>query len=280
MKSYKKYREAVACLKAPRDIKQAVLRIPDCYEQSMPAPRRHGWVRLAAMAAVIAIIVGVVTFWPGSEENFITGPGLLSIRAYALDEREISEANSTVLEEGVELPWNYAWSPGINVVRGLPIQLDFPDECFDDAIITLQISTTGGSFIGELVQYKNPVTQKYELANNYLGDSFSVSNHTKIYWFLNPADYDPKKQEYTFGTEIARGSSYVDIVIRADGQIVGYAVVEIYEVPRDGIPEDVPTLSYKARVVEMASFPKIDGQQQHVTQRYMDRLFKEIHEGK
>lgn len=280
MKSYKKYREAIACVKAPKDIKQAVLCIPDSYEQSMPAPRRHGWVRLAAMAAVIAILIGVVTLWPGSEENYITGPGLLSIRAYALDEREISEANSTVLEEGVELPWKYAWSPALNVVRGLPIQLDFPDECFDDAIITLQISTTGGSFYGEPVRYLDPVTQKYELANNYLGDSFSVSNHKKIFWFLTSKKYDSQTQEYTPNGEIARGSSYVDIVIRADGQIVGYAVVEIYELQRDGVPDGVPTLSYKARVVEMASFPKIDGEYQFVTMDYMSKLFKEIHERK
>ncbi|MBQ8579686.1 MAG: hypothetical protein IJ448_03220 [Oscillospiraceae bacterium] len=271
MKSYKKYREAVACVKAPKDIKQAVLRIPDSYEQSMPAPRRHGWVRLAAMAAVIAIIIGVVTLWPGSEENYITGPGLLSIRAYALDEREISEANSTVLKEGVELPWNYAWSPGINVVRGLPIQLDFPDECFDDAIITLQISTTGGSFYGEPVRYLDPISQKYGFTDHpLLGSSFSAANHSKIYWFMNSGYYDPNTQKYVFSDDIARGSSYVDIVIQADGQIVGYAVVEVYEL----------SLSYKARVVEMASFPKIDGEYQFVTMDYMSKLFKEIHERK
>ena len=161
-------------------------------------------------------------------------------------------------------------------MRGLPIQLDFPDEIYDGSEITLQISTTGGSFIGERVRYLDPVTQKYELANNYLGDSFSVSNHKKIYWFLTSKKYDSQTQEYTPSGEIARGSSYVDIVIRADGQIVGYAVVEVYELSED----EVPAMTYKARIVKIASFPKIDGQQQHVTQKYMDRLFKKIHEGK
>lgn len=255
----------------------ALERVSDAHLQEAEDYKKkiHGWVRYVAAAAVLALVMGALAFWPVGEENYVTGPGLLSIRAYALDEKEISEVNSTVLEEGVELPWEYVWSPAINIVRGLPIKLDFPTDGYEDAKITLEISTSGGSFYGEPVRCQDPITKEYYWSDNlYLGSNFTISNNCTLYWGIFSATYNSAEQKYTPGGDLARGSSYLDIIIRADDMIIGYAVVEIYELPQD----EAPKFSYKARVIDMVSFPKVDGAYQPITRRYINKLLKEIHQ--
>lgn len=237
---------------------------------------RPTWVRFAAAAAVLALVIGAIAFWPAGEQDYVTGPGLLAIRAYALNENEISEINSTVLEEGVELPWEYTWSPVINVVStGLPIKLEFSELEFEGAKISFDVEVSGGSVFGEAVRLQDPVTGKYYWSENpYLGDTFTVENHTTLYWQFYSTKYNIWKNEYTHGKPFVHGKSYLDIIIRADDYIVGYAVLEIYELSED----EAPTFRYKARVLTITSFPKVEGEYQSVSRRYVEKKFEEIHQ--
>lgn len=272
MKFKHTYRRAADCVSAPEELTNTVLQIPkQTKPRAIPRP-----LRLVAVAAVLALVIGILSFWPAGEQEYVTGPGLLAIRAYALNENEISEINSTVLEEGVELPWEYAWSPAINVVSaGLPIKLEFPEEEFEGAKISLEVTVSGGSVFGDPVRLQDPSTGKYYWSDNpYLGDTFTVENNSTLYWQFFSTKFHVLKNEYTHGSPFAHGKSYLDIVIRADDYIVGYAVVEIYELPE----EEAPAFRYKARVLNIASFPKVEGMYQAVSRKYVEKKFEEIHQ--
>lgn len=270
-----------------RALYDAVSGIDPKLVQAATAPKpvkvvRTVW-KVAAAAAMVAILIGVVAGLPFGlmdDEEYVTAPGTLSIRAYALDENEISEVNSTVLKEGVELPWEYVWGPGINIVRGLPIKLDFPTEGYGDAKITLEVSTTGGSFFGKPVRYQDPITKEYHTSDYpYLGNNFTTGNNYTIYWNIFSKTVDPLTGKEVYDYDAPR-KSYVDIVIFADDIIVGYAVVEIYELLPEGESNYIDGVhrGYLSRVVEIVSFPKVDGEFQPVSRRYVEKKFNELHQ--
>lgn len=237
--------------------------------------QRPAWLRLVAAAAVVALVIGVLAFWPTGEKEYVTGPGLLTIRAYALNENEISDINSTVLEEGVELPWEYVWSPAINVMStGLPIKLEFPEAEFEGAKISLEVTVSGGSVFGESVRLRDPATGKYYWSDHpYLGATFTIENNSTLYWQFFSTKFHVLKNEYTHGSPFARGKSYLDIIIRADDYIVGYAVVEIYELPK----EEAPAFRYKARVLSIISFPQVEGAYQVISRKDVYNKMNETH---
>ena len=252
------------------------------YTYNKTQKKHFPWLRIAAAAAMVAILIGLmagIPFGLRDDGDYITAPGLLSIRAYALDEMQISEVNSTVLEKGVELPWEYIWSPAINVVcNGLPITFSFPADAFDAKNISLEISCTGGSFVDDRVNRFDLETKRPVGYEPYLGNDFSISNNETIYWINYSKKYVPFKNQYEFDAEAPR-TSYVDIIIRADEYIVGYAVIKIYEHLPDGVQwRDDVCYGYLSQVVEIVSFPKVDGAYQGVSQTYVSKQFKKLHE--
>lgn len=226
-------------------------------EATTPMPGRilRTLIRVAAAAAVLALLIGAAVGLPGAEAEYVTGPGLLSIRAYALDEDQISDIGSTVLDEGVELPWEYVYSPGINIVRGLPLKLDFPASGFEDMHISLDVRVSGGHF------YLPPryVSETYK----NIGSEFTIENNQMIYWACD------NKHE----------STYVDVIIRVDRNIIGYAVIEFYEALPEGQTEPIEGMhfGYLTRVIEIVSFPKVDGHLQPVTEKYVNKKIEELH---
>lgn len=252
------YRRAADCVSAPEELTNAVLQIPKQTKQrGISRP-----LRLVAAAAVLALVVGAIAFWPAGDEEYVTGPGLLAIRAYALNEQEISDINSTVLEEGVELPWEYVYHEVTNVVKGLPIKLDISVDEYSGMEITFDVSVTAGRFERYPNHYYDK--DKGELVwdrDTNMGNKFTIQNNTTIFWV--PREIDTSKA--------VRGRSYVDILIRADNIIVGYAVVEIYECfPEDGREwNENDVYGYLARVIEIVSFPRVNGKLQKVPMDYI-----------
>jgi hypothetical protein len=267
MKFKHTYRRAADCVSAPEELTNAVLQIPKQTKQrGISRP-----LRLVAVAAVLALMIGAISFWPAGDKEYVTGPGVLAIRAYALNEQQISDINSTVLEEGVELPWEYVYHEVTNVVKGLPIKLDISADEYSGMEITFDVSVTAGRFERYPNHYYDK--EKGELVwdrDTNMGNKFTIQNNTTIFWV-------PRE----IGTSKAvRGSSYVDILIRADNIIVGYAVVEIYECfPEDGREwNESDVYGYLARVIEIVSFPDIEGEYQSVVRGYVERKFEEIHQ--
>ena len=269
-----------------RALYDAISDIDPALIQEATMPRQAKVLRtvwsVAAAAAMVAILIGVLAGLPfglTNDEEYVTAPGTLSIRAYALDENEISEVNSTVLEEGVELPWEYMWSTGISQVPicyGMPITLDFPTEGYQDMQITFDITATDGSFQKMAEHYFDPIKEEFVWdTKTRIGSDITVDNHTTIYWNWERVEYDHFQDDYVFSGKFAQGSSFIDIIIRADNIIIGYAVVEIYAVPHEN---DMPTDQFMARVLSVVSFPKIDEKNQKVSKGYVSKKFKELHE--
>ena len=63
--------------------------------------------------------------------------------------------------------------------------------------------------------------------------------------------------------------AFVEIVLKIDNNIIGYAVVEIYSADEYGH-------EFMARVLKSALFPKIDGEYQNVTQEYVKTIIQRI----
>ena len=238
---------------------------------------RHIWKRAIACAAVLAIVLTAI-LWPAQEENYITAPGLLTVRAYALDGEEISDVNSTVLTEGIELPLSYNWAPNINVVPGLPLNLSLDESGFEGMNITFEVTVSDGSF-----RQKWPVDfskSEYEAQKGkYLGTQFTVKNDHTIYWLPWVWKENKAKKEFVLQDTYADYGAYVDIIIRADDLIIGYAVVEIYAVNEILVtPEGYKIASpYSARILEIISFPKVDGEFQNVSESYVEGAIAKAH---
>lgn len=252
------------------------------------APRMLPWPvmakRIAAVAAVVAILLAAL-LWPASDENYVTGPGLLVVRAYAVDEDNITDANSTILKEGVELPFEYYWCPAMSVgPSGVPLKFSLSEEEYPDKSITFEIFLDGGSFLQpnpdfDWRDYINlPEWTEPDIPANFeLSGHFTVENNEVLYWQPRTYVKDPITNE-TIDSFLPDGPSfYADIIIRADDHIVGYAVVEFFQYDRKPYSEGgIP--SYSACVLVTASFPKVEGEYQNISTDYMSRLFEKIHE--
>ena len=269
MKFRNTYRRAADFVTAPDDLTNAVLQIPQKQRRAIPRP-----LRLVAAAAVVALVIGALAFWPAGEKEYVTAPGLLTIRAYALNENEISDINSTVLEEGVELPWEYAWSNAIShlpICYGLPIKLVIPEEIYAGMDISLDICVTGGSCNRIPNITMDPDTKEIIAERDFnLGTKFTVPNGYTIYWTSDSPDMK----------ETARGRSFVDVIIRADNMIVGYAVIEVAEQLPEGVtePPKGTVYPYLAKVLAIVSFPQVEGEYQSVVRRYVEKKFEEVHQ--
>lgn len=259
--------------------------------------------RVAAIAAVLAILL-TAALWPSAEESYVTGPGLLVVRAYAADDVTVTDANSTVMEEGVELPQEYCWNPSFSIGPiGFPIKLSISEEAYPGMDITFDIRLDAGTFLQDNPDYDwkedsnrpawtKPDTPAYpdwkEDSNHpawmkpntpaYLEwyGNFTIGNNQQLFWKPSTPIKDPVTNE-TIESIFPDGPSYyVDIAIRADDHIVGYAVVEIFNVDRKPISEGgVPC--YCACLLSSGSFPKVDGGFQNVSEKYLEQLFESIH---
>ena len=227
--------------------------------------------RIAAIAAVIAILMTAL-LWP-SEENYITGPGVLVVRAYELDEPMLSEENSAILEEGIVLPLQYNWTPAINIVNGLPLKLSIPDDTYANMRISFDIRLSGGSF---QLQGSPFVSSRYEyMRKAYLGDKFTIENDTRIYWVPWSYTANHAKKEYTFNEMCNDSRVFVDIIIYADAHIIGYAVVEIFDVYAGTSSSG---FMYSAKILKLISFPEVHGTFQPVSEEYVTKQMELSHQ--
>lgn len=237
-------------------------------------PRTLHWsrpvLRIAAIAAVLALLLTAL-LWP-TEENYVTGPGILIARAYALDEPMLSEENSTVLEEGITLPLSYNWCRAISSARGIPLHLSIDTVDFQEKNISFGITLSDGSFYQDLHTH---VESMYDgVKQTYLGTSFRMDNHRHIYWYPTSLIFDNQNKKITH-IPMSGNRAFADIVILADNQIIGYAVIEFYEV--DGLSGEKGWY-YNARMLKSVSFPQINGEFQSVSTSYINKQFQLIHE--
>ena len=227
-------------------------------------------LRVAAIAAVIALLMTAL-LWP-TEENYVTGPGILIARAYALDEPMLSEESSTVLEEGITLPLSYNWCRAISSVRGIPLDLSIDADELQGKDITFEIMVSDGSFYQSAHSHVESIIDG--IKQTYLGNSFRIGNQRRIYWDPGLLEIDDQTQEISY-TPLSGNHAFANIIIRADKWIIGYAVIEFYEV--DGLSGEKGWY-YNARMLKSVSFPQINGDFQRVSEKYIAEQFQLIHE--
>lgn len=170
--------------------------------------KRPAWIRWGAAAACLCVVlIGATlgkTLLMGSESE----AGCLTITAYAAS----SGMEETMpMEEGMELPLDYRWSPYMSSIPGLPLQLSYTG----DREVTFEVSTDGGTF---LLWTDSQITDA--------GSAFQAGNNTTLYWSSFTQYTDPKTGEVSL-EEFTGEQAYVEILILQGDAVVGYAVVEI-----------------------------------------------------
>lgn len=236
--------------------------------------KRAGWIKWGAMAAglcLLAVIVIIASSLLRSQESdgdneqlfsaqdVIAEPGFLMLTVYAAspDENvtaELPADEEVIMEEGMEVHLNYNWNLAMSSRPGIPLTLSAPEYPYS----IFEVSVDGG----ELLLWETEIV--------HLGSSYSAENNTTVYWTSMTPTGDGDFELY-------RGSDiYINIVIREENNIVGYAVVEIYS---DGL-EDDPSQIYCAKLLRSVSFPKVNGEYQEVTAEYVASEMEQVKNGK
>lgn len=199
--------------------------------------RRSGWMRWGAVAACLCVLLAVSLLAPPAP-HVVTASGSLTITAHAapLD-------GGLTVQEGVGFPLDEDWSPFMSSLPGLPLRLT--DAGHPDA--TFEVSAEGGTL---LLWSGDEIT--------YPGSPYIAGNGSTVYWASRS-----QSRESGPGTRPA-GDAYIDIVIREEANIIGYAVIQIYtEDAGDGLQ------NYYAKLLESVSFPLVDGKYQRITSGYV-----------
>ena len=207
-------------------------------------------LRVAAIAAVLAILLTALSFWPAREEGYITGPGLLVVRAHAAD-----MSSSTELAKDVVLPYNYYWS-FTNWAPGLPITLSVSDSKYDVDNIHFQITVDGGGcYVGKFGD-----TSIYPgLAAKPIGTEFTIPNNTTVFWdqFWGSAEGNVFWKEGTV--------AFLNIIILHGEEIIGYAILRFDRASTNG-------LGFIVSMVDSVSFLSSEG----ITEEYVNTLVEEV----
>lgn len=199
--------------------------------------RRNVWFRVAAVAATLAIVL-TAAFWPRQSKNgeIITAPGIMKVYGYDWEENQ----DVDVLKK-YELTSNEDYFMMIsNDYMSLnwksPFTFQVPEDYFADAEVTFDVSC----------EYKD------------FCDDITVGNGKGIVF----DSWEVGKPLRAIRKDVgADGSFYLDIVIRADGNIVGYGVIA-FCFYQDG-------LACKASWFETVCFPLVNGQYQDVSEEYV-----------
>ena len=214
-----------------------------------PAHRRPLWIRAAACAAVLAILIGAVLFWPGSLTGdggqIIAVPGVLRVYACDLEATPENEVQEHIFSEDVFL-WRAVWAASIQDGDettphfGRPITFEMPKDYYGSAEITFEISSTTEGFCKKTV-LKN-------------GEAFYLTKQVDV------------RTKIRLMQEMGDKDLFLDVLIYADGRIVGYAVMNFYMHP-DGY-----CYAYKCATV---CFPMINGECQDVSEEYVWQRIEE-----
>ena len=257
--------------------------------ETEPKKYVNGWAlvrRAVACAAVLALLL-TMFFWPTEVETedgeIITASGLLSVKAHAIDAEGNATVESVVLEEGIVVPMEYTYDPAISVLSkalGLPFQFSVLAEEYTDQEISFEIYLSGGDFehLGYLAEFSDyflgldDSVDSYDVSKaRYLGEHFTIPNNKTIYWRATGHVFDDEKREIQY-IELDTDRVFVDVVIRADEHIVGFAVIEICDM---GVEN---RFVYNTRLLKSVSFPQVDGCFQRISEKYVKEQIQLIHD--
>jgi hypothetical protein len=273
---------ALSHIHASADLKREVLTM-----KSNPNPNfRLIAKRAAVCAAALALLIGTVFFWPASEENYVTAPGLITVRAHEVDDTGNATIESVALNEGVVFTPEYVYRTDASYREEFPFFFQIEHELYSPEEFMLEVSTNSGIFYkhspGDLSMIgKSPVEQ---LLYHNFGQHFTVNADEALYWKPDGFDYAYMKEQFENGnTDVMQvykefgfnsSPSYFDIIIRAGENIVGYCVIEVHRSETDISPY-AHRFSFEA--VAVVGFPMVDGKYQKVSYNYVQTQIEKIH---
>lgn len=224
--------------------------------------RKTLWLKRGALAACLCLVVVASFMVPclsndtdhekSPSSHIVTAPGFLTLTASAAslgDDTtiEFPSEETIIMQEGIEVPITYDWNPAMSSRPGIPLNLSAPG----DQNTTFEVSVDGGELL--LWEEDNTIT--------HMSTPLHVENGTTIYW-------SSLSQSTSGSVETMEHSpAYMDIIIREDTTIVGYAVVKIELDNLDSATEHPYT--YYATLVQSVSFPKVNGSYQNITCEYV-----------
>ena len=224
--------------------------------------RKPLWLKRGVLAACLCLIVVTSFIVPRlsnytdhdkvPSSNIVTAPGFLTLTASAasLDDDttiEFPSEETIIMQVGIEVPITYNWNPAMSSRPGIPLNLSAPG--YQNT--TFEVSVDGGELL--LWEEDNTIT--------HMSTPLYVENGTTIYW-------SSLSQSISGSVETMEGSrAYIDIIIRENTTIVGYAVVKIELDNLDSTTKNPYT--YYATLVRSVSFPKVNGSYQNITYEYV-----------
>lgn len=246
--------------------------------------QQPAWVRFAAAAAVLALVIGAIAFWPAGDKEYVTGPGLLAIEAHAVNE-DTGEVTITTLKDGIDISAEYEYRVDQSYVEDFELTVMMPEDAYGGVDISIEIRTNTGTFKRYGVNDPLPPMSGLSAAEQLLillyGQKFTVPNGTTMYWDPIGTDYELLKQQVeagnadfnSMGTTFfhENNPSYVDVIVRAGKYIVGYGVIAVTRTP---ITDDPASGIYSFDVITIKSFPVVNGQFQHVPLKYVEELIE------
>lgn len=170
------------------------------------------------------------------------------------------------LMDGVECPYSLFSIVGYSSMQGFPVILEIPGESGEiDTGISITIRADDGTWFQE-------IDPKHTI--KHLGSTVTVPNGGSVYWEHDI--YDAVTQDWisagSFWTS-DRDTTFIDAVIRKDGQIIGYFVGRFQLLYHE---EYGRTGDFVYEMVGSASFPKIDGEYQDINEECIEARIQMI----
>lgn len=201
---------------------------------------RMGTLPWVLGVAVLLIAIGTVMLM------ILNKPAIDSQLSDISTEPPVADPVRQELQEGVTSDSD--WSVTVSSLLGVPLQLELAP-MQEGAVVTFEVEVGKGSFLQEPA---NPRENPWKQAVLY--DHFSAENGRIFYW--NPRDYWFDENDKVNSSEDDCDYTYVDMIVREDDNIVGFAVAKIFAVELG--------YSYKAEIVKIVRYPMVNGKYQNV----------------
>ena len=200
--------------------------------------------RAAAMAAVVALFLTALYFWPGGGDDIISMPGVMKVYACELDNVELENVDHFELTESRNY-YQMVTNPAVSARFVLPLTLQIPDDYFGDMKVTFEITSDYASFF-----------QNIRLEN---GESIMLDSEALV------------ETMHSIYADVGDGGDfYLDIFIYADGKIAGYGVIAFCFCGSISYVYEFSTVCY----------PVVDGRLQEISKEYVLEEIKAYKQGK
>lgn len=215
-------------------------------------PVKDRILRLIAIAAAVAILLTVFSFWSGHWESekpaTVVAPGVLKVYACDVEKMGTEEYKKFELKDGVGGYGSYI--PYSSLTKNIPLYFEFPEDFYKDTKITFEISLDYGYFL------KN---------HQVLREEITAENGETLFWecsmLKNPGEVVDKN-----------GRFYGYVIIYADDSIVGYGVIDFFFYDGENAPQVFSAIGFST-----VCYPMVDGEYQVISEEY---IWKQIEEYK